>query len=123
MPYSAARFYPKWLVLNPFLIGVSYEHDGIIVLLYKQKQRSVTIMHYQNVCTVSYSFKFWDWTHWERHLDWMAMQGINDPLAFTGQEYIWTKTFCQFGFNSCNPSTFFAKPAIYAWQRMGNIQG
>lgn len=28
-----------------------------------------------------------------REIDWMALQGINLPLAFTGQEAIWQKVF------------------------------
>ena len=45
--------------------------------------------YYQNVCTVSYSFVWWNWTRWEREIDWMALNGINLPLAFNGQEAIW----------------------------------
>ena len=26
----------------------------------------------------------WDWERWEREIDWMALNGINLPLAFTG---------------------------------------
>ncbi|KAK2111925.1 hypothetical protein P7K49_011671 [Saguinus oedipus] len=26
--------------------------------------------YYQNVCTQSYSFVWWDWAHWEREIDW-----------------------------------------------------
>ncbi len=33
----------------------------------------------------SYSMAFWNWSRWEQELDWMALQGINLPLAFTGQ--------------------------------------
>ena len=47
--------------------------------------------YYQNVCTSSYSFAWWTWTRWERHIDWMAMNGINLPLAFTGQEAMFKK--------------------------------
>ena len=32
----------------------------------------------------SYSMAFWNWTRWEQELDWMALHGINLPLAFTG---------------------------------------
>ncbi len=75
---------------------------------HQQKRRSVPFMYYQNVCTVSYTFAFWDWNIWQKHIDWMAMQGINMPLAFTGQEYVWAKTFAQFGFNSTDLYSFFA---------------
>lgn len=39
------------------------------------------------------SFAWWDWERWEKEIDWMALQGINLPLAFTGQEAIWQKVF------------------------------
>jgi alpha-N-acetylglucosaminidase len=39
------------------------------------------------------SFVWWDWERWEKEVDWMALQGINLPLAFTGQEAIWQKVF------------------------------
>ena len=37
--------------------------------------------YYQNVCTSSYSFAFWDWKRWEKEIDWMALKGINMPLG------------------------------------------
>lgn len=58
---------------------------------------SVRFRYYQHVCTVSYSFVWWNWTRWERELDWMAMNGINLPLAFNGQEAIWQKVYLRVG--------------------------
>lgn len=42
--------------------------------------------YFMNVCTFGYSYAFWDWERWEREIDWMALNGINLPLAFVGQE-------------------------------------
>ena len=39
------------------------------------------------------SYVWWDWERWEKEIDWMALQGINLPLAFTDQESIWQKVF------------------------------
>lgn len=39
------------------------------------------------------SYVWWDWKRWEKEIDWMALQGVNLPLAFTGQEAIWQKVF------------------------------
>lgn len=39
------------------------------------------------------TFVWWNWERWEKEIDWMALQGINLPLAFTGQEAIWKKVF------------------------------
>lgn len=36
----------------------------------------------------SYSMAYWDWDRWEAEIDWMALHGINLPLAFTGKPYI-----------------------------------
>lgn len=64
--------------------------------------------YYQNVCTQSYSYVWWDWARWEKEIDWMALSGINLALAFTGQEAIWQRVeylFCvlreAMGWGSC----------------------
>lgn len=43
------------------------------------------------MCTHSYSFVWWDWARWEWELDWMALNGINLALAWSGQEAIWQR--------------------------------
>ena len=53
----------------------------------------VQVRYYENVCTVSYSFVWWQWPRWQREIDWMAMNGINLPLAFKGQEIVATEVF------------------------------
>lgn len=78
--------------------------------------------YYLNVCTVSYTMVWWDWNRWEREIDWMALQGINLPLAFTGQEFVWAEVFAQLGLNASAVEDFFVGPAFLAWGRMGNIQ-
>ena len=50
-----------------------------------------------NVCTVCYSMIWWDWSRWQREIDWMALHGINMPLAMTGQEAIWQKVWHNYG--------------------------
>ena len=51
--------------------------------------------YYQNVCTPGYTFAFWQWPQWEAHIDWMALNGINIPLAFGAQEAIWIRVYEQ----------------------------
>lgn len=84
-------------------------------------QRSVPWSYYQNVVTVSYSSVWWDWERWQEEIDWMALQGINLPLAFTGQEAIWQKVFSQFNLSKADLDDFFGGPAFLAWARMGNL--
>jgi alpha-N-acetylglucosaminidase len=76
-----------------------------------------------NYCTFSYSMAFWDWEQWERMIDWMAMNGINMPLAPMGQEIIWQRVFRKFGLNENDLKDFFVGPAYNAFGRMGCIDG
>ncbi|KAL3580121.1 hypothetical protein D5086_017956 [Populus alba] len=86
-------------------------------------QRPVPWNYYQNVVTSSYSYVWWNWERWEKELDWMALQGINLPLAFTGQEAIWQKVFMNLNITTEDLNDFFGGPAFLAWARMGNLHG
>ena len=82
-----------------------------------------TCRYYQNVCTVSYSMVWWNFSRWEREIDWMALNGLNLILSFTGQEYLWQKFYSFLELNDSDIKAFFSGPAFLAWQRMGNIHG
>ncbi|GFP92397.1 alpha-n-acetylglucosaminidase [Phtheirospermum japonicum] len=91
------------------------KHEGVMI------QRSVPWNYYQNVVTSSYSYVWWDWERWEKEIDWMALQGVNLPLAFTAQEAIWQKVFAEFNITKQDLNDFFGGPAFLAWARMGNL--
>lgn len=74
--------------------------------------------YYSNVCTFSYSFVWWDWSTWERHLDWLALSGINLPLAHVGQEAIWRRVFENLGLSQMDADAFFTGPAFLAWYKI-----
>jgi alpha-N-acetylglucosaminidase len=76
---------------------------------------------YYNVCTFGYSTAFWHFEDWEKELDWMALHGINMPLAMGGQEAIWQKVYKSLGITPEELSSFFTGPAFLPWQRMGNL--
>jgi len=76
---------------------------------------------YYNVCAAGYSTAFWHFPDWEKELDWMALHGINMPLAMGGQEAIWQKVYKDMGMTKDELSAFFTGPAFLPWQRMGNI--
>lgn len=44
--------------------------------------------YYFNVCTYGYTMPYWDWNRWEKEIDWMALHGVNMPLALVGYEAI-----------------------------------
>ncbi|XP_069126056.1 alpha-N-acetylglucosaminidase-like [Argopecten irradians] len=79
--------------------------------------------YFQNVCTVDYSFVWYNWPEWEQQLDWMALHGINMPLAFTGQEAIFQRIYMRMGFTMYDIQRHFGGPAFLAWSRMGNMHG
>lgn len=86
--------------------------------------RTVTpykMRQYLNPATFGYSTAYWQWADWERELDWMAMHGINMPLALNGQEAIWQKIYKEMGMTDAELADFFTSPAFLPWQRMGNI--
>ncbi|CAD6261970.1 unnamed protein product [Miscanthus lutarioriparius] len=86
-------------------------------------QRPIDWSYYQNAVTSSYSFAWWDWDRWEKEIDWMALQGINLPLAFTGQESIWQRVFQRYNISKSDLDDFFGGPAFLAWSRMANMHG
>ena len=53
---------------------------------------------YMNYCTLDYSMCWWDFARWEKEIDFMAMNGINMPLAVVGTEAVWYETLQEFGF-------------------------
>ncbi|KAI6048371.1 alpha-N-acetylglucosaminidase [Marmota monax] len=77
--------------------------------------------YYQNVCTQSYSFVWWDWARWEKEIDWMALNGINLALAWNGQEAIWQRVYLALGLTESEINEYFTGPAFLAWGRMGNL--
>lgn len=76
-----------------------------------------------NTVTFSYTAAFWTWEDWELQIDWMALRGINLPLAWVGYEKILYDTFIEYGFSEADITTFLSGPAFQAWNRFGNIQG
>ena len=37
--------------------------------------------YFLNVCTFGYTAPYWDWERWSEEIDWMALHGVNMPLA------------------------------------------
>ncbi|MDP9076742.1 MAG: alpha-N-acetylglucosaminidase [Bacteroidota bacterium] len=90
----------------------------------KQKVHRVTpyrYRYYLNYCTFNYSMSWWDWERWQKEIDWMALNGINMPLAITGEEAIWQDVYKKMGFDDGQLKAFFSGPAYFSWFWMGNI--
>ncbi|WP_443751270.1 alpha-N-acetylglucosaminidase [Asticcacaulis solisilvae] len=78
---------------------------------------------YLNTCTFGYTTPFWDWKRWQREIDWMALHGIDMPLAMEGQDYVWRQLWQEQGLNTAELDAYFSGPAFTPWQRMGNVEG
>ena len=76
-----------------------------------------------NYCTFSYSMPFWDWERWQREIDWMALHGINLPLAAVGEECVWRNLLRKLGYSDDETGRFIAGPAFLAWWEMNNVEG
>jgi alpha-N-acetylglucosaminidase len=74
-----------------------------------------------NYCTFGYTMPWWKWKDWERLIDWMALNGINMPLAITGEEGIWYKVWRKLGLTDRQIRAYFAGPAYLPWHRMSNL--
>ena len=76
-----------------------------------------------NYCTLGYTMPWWQWEEWERLIDWMALHGVNMPLAITGQEAVWQRVWRKHGLTDNEIRAFFTGPAHLPWHRMNNIDG
>ncbi|MET3498490.1 alpha-N-acetylglucosaminidase [Mucilaginibacter rubeus] len=77
--------------------------------------------YYLNYCTFNYTMAWWDWERWQKEIDWMALNGINMPLAITGEEAVWQTVYKDMGFTDKQLYEFFSGPAYFSWFWMGNI--
>jgi len=94
-----------------------------LVKIKVHKATPYTYRYYLNYCTFNYTMSWWDWERWEREIDWMALNGINMPLALTGQNSIWQRVYKSFGFTDNDLKSFFSGPAHFNWFWMGNLDG
>jgi alpha-N-acetylglucosaminidase len=76
-----------------------------------------------NYCTFSYSMAFWDWERWQQEIDWMALHGVNMPLAIVGEECVWRNMLLRLGYTEEEVGRFIAGPAFLAWWEMNNLEG
>ncbi len=90
------------------------------------KVRKVSPHQYRywfNYCAFSYSVAFWDWPQWGQFIDWMALHGINMPLAITGQEGTWRAVGKRFGLTDKQMADFIPGPAYLPFGWMGCLDG
>lgn len=93
------------------------------VLKKERHDTPLSLRYMFNYCTYSYTMPFWDWERWEQEIDWMALHGINMPLAAVGQECVWKNMLLKLGYDKDEVNRFIAGPAFLAWWAMNNLEG
>jgi len=79
--------------------------------------------YFLNYCTFSYSLAYWKWEQWETLIDWMALRGMNMPLAVTGQEAVWQKVCGRLGMTDRETKEFLPGAAYLPFGWMGCLDG
>jgi alpha-N-acetylglucosaminidase len=119
----------NWYLENVAGVNVSLPFQSIHIARLPAVSQKVRIAtpyarrYFFNYCTFSYSMAWWDWAQWEHMIDWMALKGINMPLAVTGQEAVWRLVLNDLGFSRKQRDEFLVGPAYFPWGWMGNIDG
>ena len=91
-----------------------------------QRVRRVSWARYRyflNYCCFGYSLPWYHWEQWERLIDWMALNGVNAPLAVTGQEAVWRAVCRRLGMTDAQIAEFLAGPPYLPFQWMGCLDG
>jgi alpha-N-acetylglucosaminidase len=119
----------NWYLKHVALVDVSWHADDAIKIPDKlplpagiiHETTRIKDRFFLNYCTFGYTMPFWHWRDWERCIDWMALNGVNLPLAQTGNEYIWQKVWRDYGLSDDEIRAYFTGPAYLPWHRMVNI--
>ena len=114
-----AGVHVSWLLCEPVELPVKFP----ISLETIRKEALVKDRFFLNYCTYGYTMPWWKWPQWERFIDWMALNGINMPLAITGQEAVWYEVWKEFGMTDEEIRSYFSGPAHLPWHRMANLDG
>lgn len=89
----------------------------------EQNESPYKLRYFLNVCTFGYTTPYWDWNRWEEELDWMALHGVNMPLASVASEAIARRVWIKMGLSDDEIAEFFTGAAHLPWHRMGNLNG
>lgn len=76
-----------------------------------------------NHCVFSYSMAFWDWPRWEREIDFLALNGVNQAFLLTGHEKVWQNTLRRLGFSDAQIATWLPSTSHLSWWHFDNLQG
>lgn len=121
---SALNYYLKHYAHCDYSWNGSNMEFPMPIPVVTEKVRQITphkYRHYFNYCTFNYTSSWWDWERWQFEIDYMALNGINMPLAMTGQNAVWDRVYRKLGFTDEDMDSFFTGPAYFMWFWAGNI--
>ena len=70
-----------------------------------------------------YTGPYWSWEQWERQIDTLALQGINEVLVYIGAEAVYQQTFQKFHYTAEELRSWFPTPAHQPWWLLQNMSG
>ena len=114
-----AGVHVSWLLCEPVELPNAFPIPDTTI----RRKALVKDRFFLNYCTYGYTMPWWKWPQWERFIDWMALNGINMPLAITGQEAVWYEVWKEFGMTDEEIRSYFSGPAHLPWHRMANLDG
>ncbi|MBR8535889.1 alpha-N-acetylglucosaminidase [Carboxylicivirga sediminis] len=121
----ALHYYLRNFCNSSFSWNGQQLHIGERLPVIEQKIRKIATFdqrYYLNYCTFNYSMSFWDWERWEKEIDWMALHGINLPLALVGQEAVWQNTLRRLNYSEDEITAFLPGPSYTGWWLLGNLE-
>ncbi len=88
---------------------------------YERNVSPYRFRYFLNVCTFGYTAPYWGWERWSEEIDWMALHGVNMPLASVASEAIARRVWMKMGLTAEEADSFFTGAAHLPWHRMGNL--
>lgn len=104
------------------ITGVNNLPDSLPDVSFEEHVSPYHYVSMYNYCTFGYSMPWWDWSRWEQEIDWMALNGVNLPLAMVGAEAVWIHTLERFGYTHDEAKEYVCGPAHLPWFLMGNLE-
>ncbi|MFJ4411010.1 alpha-N-acetylglucosaminidase TIM-barrel domain-containing protein [Streptomyces sp. NPDC088910] len=68
-----------------------------------------------------YAGAYLTWQQWQRRIDVLALDGINEMLVYEGQEAVYDKTFQHFGYSDAEMRAWIPQPGHQPWWLLQNM--
>jgi hypothetical protein len=68
-----------------------------------------------------YAGAYLNWKQWQRRIDVLALNGINEMLVYEGQEAVYERAFQQFGYTDDDMRAWLPQPGHQPWWLLQNM--